>query len=120
MRQAKRLLTEPTGRMLTRPSALVHRPVTPSAISLRMSMWPLWRAVSSIRCMSIQIGAAGTGRHGGVPVWSVIVDSNDVSQWFGEYTARPGPTFQAGSIHSSSLTPDDLLRPRSQRLDTVI
>lgn len=93
--------------------------------------------------MSIQISAAGTGRHGGVPVGSVIVDSNDVSQWFGEYldafaacgrgendtasllayygvpllltpltsfpgqpvvtvTASAGPTFQAGSIHSSS------------------
>ena len=27
----------------------------------------------------------GTGRHGGAAVRSVIVDSNDVSQWFDEY-----------------------------------
>jgi hypothetical protein len=30
-------------------------------------------------------GGVDTGRNGGAPVWSVIVDDNDVSQWFGEY-----------------------------------
>jgi hypothetical protein len=30
---------------------------------------------------------AGTGRSGRAPVWSLIVDGNDVSRWFGEYAS---------------------------------
>jgi hypothetical protein len=35
----------------------------------------------------VRRAGADTGRNGGAPVWSVIVDTNDVSQWFGEYLA---------------------------------